>query len=322
MVRFSMPPAYLDKETRIRQLNSQFEEFLDSDILREYLDVLGVTSTDPAAVHAELQQYNTRQTEDGGKLESQDAPKHRVLEDKKAELFPYYCELGLVTINTPKADDYDHIVMLGGSANSNFDKTMAASGFLNPDVRDVSALACYRPVQPEDRENTKKNHNAADFDTEAGSFVSAYNKIFSLTEHLDEEVFCFKRNINTACGIRFFYDDHGTSFRVLAAPGEEPVYRADTYDTCLYYLDNLPNKDAAKKILVITNNQYSNYQFITFAMAVLERDRNNMDFEIIGCSPDDRLATAKNYNTNQYLVDIIAMIDWIIRFRKRFVYQE
>lgn len=318
MIRFSMPPAYLDKETRIMQLDEQFEDFLNSDVLREYLDVLGVTSTDPVDIHAELQQYNTRQIKGGGILESQDAPKHLVLEEKKAELFPYYYELGLVTINSPLADDYDRIAILAGSANSNFDKTKAVCRFLNHNVKDVSALTCYRPIPPADRKNTKKNHNAADFDTEAGSFVSAFNKAFSLNECLDEEVFCFKRNINTAYGIRVFYDDRGTSFRVLAAPGEDPVYRANTYDTCLYYLDNLPDNNAAK-VLLITNNQYTNYQFLGFAMAILERNRDTLDFEIIGCSPDDRLATVESYNSNQFFGDIRNTIDWIIKFRNRFV---
>ena len=318
MIRFSMPSATLDKEQRIKQLNDQFEEFLNSEILRKYLNVLGITSTDPVAIHAELQQYNTRKKSGGGILESQDAPKHVLLEEKKAELFPYYKELGLVTINTPQINEYDHIVVLGGSANSNFDKTKAVSRFLNQNVTDVSALACYRPISPNDRKKTKENHNASDFDTESGSFVSAFNKEFTLCENDKEESFFFERNINTAHGVRTFYDVSGTRFRVLSSPGSNPLERPNTYDTCLYFMDNNPENFAAK-VLVTTNNQYCNYQFVGFAMAMLERDCNNVDFDIVGCSADSELADEKSYNSNQYIGDIRDVIDWIIKFRSRFV---
>ena len=81
-------------------------------------------------------------------------------------------------------------------------------------------------------------------------------------------------------------------------------------------MDNI--SDDAAKVLVITNNQYCNYQFLGFAMAILERDRNNVDFDIIGCSPDDKLATAKSYNSNQFFGDIRNAIDWINKFREQF----
>ena len=321
MIRFVMPSASLSKELRIRHLNNQFEEFLNSDVLRQYLDILGVHSTDPSDIHAELQQYNTRQTKNGGILESQDAPKHLVLEEKKTELFPYYKEMGLVTINTPQIDSYDRIVVLGGSANSNFDKTKTVSRFLNQNVKDVSALACYRPIPPGDRNKTRENHNASDFDTEAGSFVSAFNKEFNLQEDLDKEVFHFERNINTAYGIRVFNNKSGTRFRVLAAPGENPTQRPNTYDTCLWYMDDIADNEAAK-ILVITNNQYSNFQFLGFSMAILERNRNSVDFDIIGCSPDNKLTDEEHYDSNQYFGDIRNTIDWIVKFRNRFVNPE
>lgn len=319
MIRFSMPPATLSKEKRIKLLDDQFEEFLNSEILRKYLDVLGIKSTEPAAILAELQQYNTRVTKGGGILESQDAPKHKLLEEKKAELFPYYKELGLVTINSPQIDTYDRIVLLGGTANSNFDKTKAAARFLNQKVQDVSALACYRPIPPKDRRKTKENHNASDFDTEAGSFVSAFNKAFKLEEIPTEEVFYFERNINTAYGIRVFYDESGTRFRVLSAPGEDPTMRPNTYDTCLWYMDDMAIDESAK-ILVITNNQYTGYQFIGFSMAILERNRNAVDFDIIGCSLDNELADEENYDSGQYNGDIRDTIDWINKFRDRFVH--
>lgn len=316
MIRFVMPPACLDKKTRIKELNDQFEEFLNSVILRKYLDVLGVASKDPKDIHEDLQKYNTRQTKSGGILESQDAPRHLVLEEKKDELFVYYNELGLVTINAPRIDNYDHIVLLGGSANSNFDKTKAAARFLHKNVKDVSALACYRPIPPADRKNTNKNHNVNGFETESGSFIHAFNKEFNLKENTEEEVFHIERNINTAYGIRTFYDDSGTRFRVFASPSSKPDERPNTYDTCLDYMDNI--SDDAAKVLVITNNQYCNYQFLGFAMAILERDRNNVDFDIIGCSPDDKLATAKSYNSNQFFGDIRNAIDWINKFREQF----
>lgn len=325
MIRFTMPSSSLDKETRIIQLNKQFESFLNSDVLREYLDLLGIESTEPKAIHAELQQYNTRQTKTGGILESQDAPKHVMLEEKRSELFGLYKEMGLVTINTPQIDDYDHIVVLGGTANSNFDKTIAVSRFINQNVKDVSALACYRPIPPADRKKTRANHNASDFDTEAGSFVSAFNKIFNLKENLASEVFHFERNMNTAYGIRVFYDDFGTSFRVLSSPGSD-LERPNTYETCLYYMDNMTITDT-KKILVITNNQYSNYQFLGCSMALLEkcckeRNCNNIDFDIIGCSDDNNLADEENYDSNQYFGDIRNTIGWIIKFRNQFVNPE
>lgn len=320
MIRFIMPDAAMDKAYRIKHIDQQFEEFLTADAFRRYLEILDIEYTSIREIYDALEAYNTRKGTDGQIRESQVAPLNEVLEKNRYNLYPIYRELGLLDINKPRTNDYNHIVLLGGSANSNFDKTLAAKKLITDKVVDVSALASFRPIPPGELKKMSSDRKGG-YETEFGSFDAAFNRAFNLIECEDDgknKPYDFPRNINQAHRIKTYKDTNGRTYRVFASPSLNPEERAGTYDTCVHYMKTFACNEKAK-ILVITNNQYCNYQFIPFMLSILENDKCMVDLDIIGCSDDDNLASEKEYNSNQYYGDIRSMIEWIMKFKKQFV---
>ena len=311
-----MPPSSEPREERIRLLNEQFEQFLSSEILKEYLEILDIRSTDAEDILREMETYNTRKGADGLIYESQTAPLNAVLEANKPRLFPIYDEMGLVSINKPlTGDGFDKIIVLGGSANANYNRTAAVAGYLKENVDEVAALSCFRPIPLGER---KSCSHPGPFETEFGAMRFAFTSLFDLTEDTELESGDYPRNLNLAENIRTFHDESGRKYRIFASPSLIDTERPGTYDTIVHYLRNIGDGNA-RRILVITNNQYCNYQFIPFAQALLEYGCDNMDFEIIGCSDDDHLISPEKYNTNQFFGDIKSEIEWIIKFRKSLI---
>ena len=322
MIRFLMPLASLSLEERVKDLNLQFDRFLNSDCLREYLSFFKIESTNPEVISKALGRYDPRDTGDL-KKESQEVKASDYLLSLKSELFPFYREMGLVDINRPNRDYYDRIVLLGGSANSNFDKTKAAKRLLNNNVREVSALSCFRPIPYSDIDNVlnrEDNIKTTPFETEFGSFLSAYTNYLDADEICIEHVINSPRNINKSSAIKTFRDKEMKDriYKVYACPSLTDTERAGTYDTCVHYLDSI-NVDEKAAILFVTNNQYVNYQFLGAAISVLECKRHCIDFDIVGCSPDNNLTSEDEYNVVQYFGDIRYSIQWIDRFRKKFI---
>lgn len=311
MIRFTMPSSSLPREERIRLLDAQFEDFMTSDALKEYLEILDIHSTKPGDICEDMNTYNTRKRADGSIIESQEAPLNAFLNENKVKLFPLYDEMGLVSINKPVQKDFDKIIVLGGSANANYDRTAGAARFADDNVKEIIGLSCFRPIPPGERRNCK---HPGPYETEFGSLMFAFNSLFPITEDTDKEVKDFPRNLNKAMNIRSYYDESGRIYRLFASPSLEETARPGTYDTIVHYLDNIGDDDP-HRILVITNNQYCNYQFITFAKALLESGHDNIDFEIIGCSDDDHLTDAEGYVTGQFNIDIRSACEWIDKFR-------
>lgn len=311
-----MPPSSEPREERIRLLNEQFEQFLSSETLKEYLAILDIRSTDPKDILREMETYNTRKGADGLIYESQTAPLNAVLEANKPELFPIYDEMGLVSVNKPlPGDDFDKIIVLGGSANANYNRTAAVAGYLNENVGEVAALSCFRPIPQKERKNCS---HPGPFETEVGAMHFAFTSLFELTEEPELESGNYPRNLNLAENIRTYHDESGRKYRIFASPSQTDTERPGTYDTIVHYLSNIGDGNA-HRMLVITNNQYCNYQFIPFALALLECGRDNIDFDIVGCSDDDHLISPEKYNTNQFFGDIKSEIEWIINFRKSLI---
>lgn len=317
MIRFTMPDSNMPKSKRIELLNEQFQSFLTSDVLKEYLGILDITSTEADAILQDLETYNMRKGADGQIRESQVVPLNEILEKNREVLFPLYKSFGLITINKTSLD-YDHIALLGGSANSNFDKTLASKRLLSDKVKDVSALSCFRIVPPTETRALPAERKG-NYETEFGSFDVAFNSAFELSEVEDPvRQFDFPRNMNLAYRIKTYNDAAGRSYRIFASRSSKSEERAGTYDTCVQYLANIPY-DEQVNVLLITNNQYTNYQFVPFAVALLKSNHDNVNFDIIGCSDDNHLATAVKYNTNQYYGDIRSILQWYLIFKKEFL---
>jgi len=327
-LRFIMPPSDITKKKRIQYINDQFEVFLNMDSFKEFLRILDIPYGTPEDIYNALNnsKYNTR-NKNGNKsapLESQNAPSQVTLETLKETLFPLYTDMGLVTINKPRLTDFNRIIVFGGTPNSNFDKVKCAYRLINNNnsIKELSGLGSFRNISSEDRDNVMKYQKTdiSKCETEFDSIEAAFNKYFGVSEFIDREG-CLNTADNRWRIRSYFRKDCFPYIRVFACPKRERVDRTGTYDTCVHYFQNIEGDDKELRILAITNNQYVNYMFVPLALAMLENPSYSdylCDVDVVGCSPDNEFATKESYKPIQYFGDVMAMCEWIGKFRKTF----
>ena len=106
---------------------------------------------------------------------------------------------------------------------------------------------------------------------------------------------------------------NGRQYRVFAAPSSQPeLRRADTGDSFLFYLQQT-ELCPSDSLLLLTNNRYCNRQFLQLAFLMMKQ-ACPIRFDIIGCTPDDRVISRERYDPFQFLQDLIGVLDWIERF--------
>ena len=307
MIRFTMPEAVLAQEKRKALLKEQFDAFLQADALRELLSVIG---TDPVSLPGK---YGKRKKSSGGVMETQDLTGMDELTHCREQLFPLFRELGFIDINAPFRGDHTRMLLYGGSLGACFDRARHSALFLTDQTESVDALTCYRPINPVE---CGRKDIASMADTEFGALTEAMAESYGLKDGAWEDTFSGDRNLNAIACCRIYRGETGgPSFRVFAAPSSEPqIRRADTGDCIAYYLQQTVPQEG-DSLLAVTNSRYCNRQFIQTAYQLI-LSGCRADFDIIGCHPKGRAATADTYDPLQYLQDLIGMLDWIEKFRK------
>ena len=310
MIRFHMPEKEMPLEKQIRFLQEQFDAFLSSKAVEDMLRLLQTDLKNLKPV------YDGRERADGSVVETQVMKNSREdLEAVREKLYPLFDELGFLRINKPLRTENGRIIILGGSLNTCFERSECAKKIMNSSVRSVEGLACYRPIHPVERKNSKYHSSA---DTEFGVLSDALAQVFDLSGEDYEEDFHSDRNINGISSIRTCSGQrNGCGIRVFAAPSTEPhLRRADTGDTISFYLANA-DLQSPDSLLFITSNRYCNRQFVQIICAMLA-SRCVVPFDIIGCIPDQNIRTKETYPVFQYIQDLIGIIDWIERFKNEY----
>ena len=308
MFRFIMPDPGLPRTEQLRLLHKQFDSFLSSDALRELLALLEVDRAGLSRV------YNGRCLSDGRTLETQELEPVMSLERHRERIYPLLGELGFLTINRPLDQHHSRLVVLGGSLEACFTRTKAAEEWMTPSVRSVDGLACFRPIHPKER--TFKCELPA-CETEFGAMTESFASFFSLP-HAWEDDFHGDRNLNSISCVRILNGmQDGRKYRVFAAPSTQPeLRRADTGDSVLFYLQQKELRES-DSLLFLTNNRYCNRQFLQLAWLLMKQE-SPVRFDVIGCTPDERVISMEQYDPFQFLQDLIGVLDWIERFSEFF----
>lgn len=303
MFRFIMPDPSLPFPVILESLRTQFDAFLRSEPLRELFSVLG---TDSGRLR---QDYNGRTAASGAVRETMELSPSKALEDRRAELYPLFSELGFIGINRPIRSGHSHILVLGGSLDACHDRSLCAARFAGEETETIDGLACYRPVSPGERASSSFRSGC---ETEFGAMADSFSAVFGLAGEEVSEAFAGDRNLNRISCVRTTRSDSRT-YRVFAAPSKQPeLRRADTGDSLLFYLEHTP-LTPEDSLLAVTNNRYCNRQFLQLVWQFL-RAGQPVRFDIIGCFPDERLTSPERYDPFQYLQDLIGILDWIERF--------
>ena len=305
MFRFIMPEHTMPTAMRERNLKEQMEVFLRSDELAELFDLL---KTDRTRIGKD---YNGREKENGRVLETQVIKPAEKLEPLREKLYPLLDRLGFFRINTPLSRQHSRILVLGGAFHTCFTRTIFGAKWKDSATLSVDGLSCYRPINPQERESSSF---ASSCDTEFGVLSDAFSEVFGLSGNGFQDAFTGGRNLNEISCIREFSTrPDNCLFRIYAAPSSEPeLRRADTADTLKFYAEEasvLPGES----LLAITDNRYSNRQFLQLAHCIIKNDLA-VDLDVIGCSPDEKVITVETYDPFQFLQDLIGILDWIGRF--------
>ena len=172
MFRFLMPnPTDIpDINERKALLNLQMEQFLKSDPLNDLCSILD------ASLLEICNEYDIRAKSSGQVIESQEIKKNSHLEEIKKPLFPIFRELGFFDINKPFTEEIDHIIILGGSYNACYNRTLSGKQFLTDNVKSFDGIACYRPINPIERENSIFVSNC---ETEFGAMYDAFASVLN-----------------------------------------------------------------------------------------------------------------------------------------------
>ena len=307
MIRFTVPDPALPLPEQISQLRRQFDAFLHAPALQELFVLL---HTDR---HTIGKLYNGRQMPDGTVRETQELEPAAKLEGCRTELYPLLRELGFFTINRPLDREHSHILVLGGSLEACYTRTVCASAWMTPSVRYVDGLSCFRPIHPRER---RQSSFCACCDTEFGAMSESFSEVFQLPPKTEEDAFCGDRNLNRISCVRSFSGpEQLPCYRIFAAPSTQPeLRRADTGDCFLFYLKQakiLPSDS----LLILTNNRYCNRQFLQIVYLMMQQ-KYPVRFDVIGCTPEERIPGCERYDPFQFLQDLIGVLDWIDRFNR------
>jgi hypothetical protein len=310
MIRFTMPDPMTDRDDLILNLSEQFDVFMKSDALQGILDLLGCKASDLE------DRFFTRKLPNGKVIEEQVVKPLDSLEAVRYELYPYMQELGMIDISEPLSKNYNRIVVLAGTINACYLRALYSVSRLHENVISVDATACYRPINPIERNKSEFTSNS---DTEFGVMSDALAEVFGLDKSKYVEEFDSDRNLNSISCIRTFTDTVGNcTFRALAAPSTEPhIRRADSYDCLDFYLKT-KNISPSDRILFISTNSYCNRQFVQLADKMISPDKL-ISFDIIGRLAGPDIATPDDYNPTHYINEVIGTIDWIQRFKSNYL---
>ena len=306
MIRFTMPDPALSLSEQKALLRGQFDAFLRAPALRELFALLGVDR------HTLGARFNGRRGQDGAVRETQELGPAAELEQLRAQLYPLLRELGFFDINRPLWPEHSHLLVLGGSLEACRSRTEAAAAWMTPSVRCVDGLGCFRPIHPRER-NGAGGLSACE--TEFGALTESFASVFALPRAWEDD-FHGDRNLNAVSCVRTFSGaGDGRRFRVFAAPSAQPALRrADTGDSLLFCLRE-EGPGPSDTPLVLTNNRYCNRQFLQIAFLLMKQARP-FRFDVIGCTPDERIPSRERYDPFQFLQDLIGVLDWIGRFER------
>ena len=307
MIRFIAPEPTLPLSEQIAQLRSQFDAFLHTPALQDLFALLY------ADRHTISKLYNGRQTANGVVLETQDLGPAEQLEKYREALYPLLRELGFFDINRPLCREHSHMLVLGGSLEACRTRTECAANWMTPSVRYVDGLGCFRPINPKERTGRSC---LSECETEFGALTKSFTSVFALSPVWKDD-FHGNRNLNCISCVREFSSaEDNRKYRVFAAPSTQPgLRRADTGDSLLFYLRQEEEIRPTDSLLVITNNRYCNRQFLQIAF-LLMKQACPVRFDVIGCTPDERIPGRERYDPFQLLQDLIGVLDWIDLFSR------
>lgn len=188
---------------------------------------------------------------------------HRTLSIADAEIMVRAGELGLTEPGTPVRAEYDHALVLGGTALACIHRMRRLRNLLDGGlrIRAVAALTGLRAIGDGERELVEQRPDIAvlvtgaptEFDVMVGATAHWLGGNPQVERHEDPNP------------DRSFARATVGEVLVLAAPPAEPTRRANTFDNYAVYADRIEPGD---EVLIITSSNYRPYQLFIALQAL------------------------------------------------------
>lgn len=169
--------------------------------------------------------------------------------------------LGLVRATRPRHDRYTHLIVLGGLARACLLRTSYAAALLSGGLvgrPEVAALGSLRPLNGEE-DALLVQHGAAGCQTEMDAMDVGVQRYFGFVDPTDEASHIDSDNPRLSWRLRTYHRDAGPTVRVLAAPADEGVKRANTADTQRFWAEGV-QLTPQDRVLVVTSAIYVPFQ--------------------------------------------------------------
>lgn len=188
-------------------------------------------------------------------------------------------ELGLTGNSTPSTSQFDHALVLGGTALASIYRVrhlydLRASGV---GVETVGVLTALRPIAETERALVAKRDDIAAL---VSSAVSEFDVMVAATEHFSGGTAVVDRHSHADPSLDSAEAHIGDAL-VLAAPSGQPGRRANTRDNYDVYSERVRPRD---RVLVVTSSIYLPYQLF-IAIQALGWSRP-LTIEAVGFPPD------------------------------------
>jgi hypothetical protein len=172
-------------------------------------------------------------------------------------------ELGLTANSTPTTDEFEHALVLGGTALASIYRArhlydLRASGV---GVRAVGVLTALRPIAEAERTLVAMRDDIAAL---VSSAVSEFDVMVAATERFSNRAAVVERHPDADPGLDSA-EAHVGDALILAAPSGEPGRRANTRDNYDVYAGHIGSRD---RVLVVTSSIYLPYQFFIAIQAL------------------------------------------------------
>lgn len=229
--------------------------------------------------------------------------------ENEEEILDSFRKLGFIKKTKPK-NIPKYVLPLGGARFANYNRVLFSKELideLNVKNSFVISLSTFRLIS--DVEKEAVNTYAEDAITEFDAISRSLEKIYSVKTYEEEKN--DNENINLCSNIRTYKEYYKDNKIIsLSSFSSDPLRRANTRDTFLFFMDNI-NINKNDNVLLVTSQIYTLYQYFSLIDIAID---NSFNLECVGTEMDIK----NNPNVKLYFQELKGTINAIYKLYKKY----
>lgn len=295
-----------------RSLEQSIAEWVFSPALAAVVAAFGVTAPEPGTELGDalewLEEFSLRWDFRGG-AERNLVGDQRLDAATRDVVLRAAAALGLVGTSAPAAENYDHVLILGGLVRACIARPIYAARLLDTDeiaARDITALGGFRELKGNELD-LAASLGSGDLVDEFHAMDAGVRSAFKVDAPFDDrgeqsDV------VGASWAVREYRLPTEGVVRVVGAPSSEPgVRRANTPDTYAWYASELARLRPGERVLIVTSDIYVPYQHAD-ALRMLALPYS-VEVDAVGVAPGDaHPSLVQTFEAHNYLQEFRSTI--------------